>query len=304
MPPPRGSQGYDFSPIISHYVLLFTFVLAIIGWLTAFIGQAIATSSYTHRSVGPAWFGIFLQLFVVLGVLHTLATDAIAMHRLQISVFTAVALVFAVIAVDDTIYSPQSSLQATGAGWILLAIIIWALYFTSEEDSLQLHVLNMMGTGGLTPPSRHRRRTTIPNRSSTGGIGGGMGNNGYGTYGAGGLVMPTGTSPKGSAAKDVGGLGPTALSSNTPLMTGAGIGDTSMGSQGPTGPEQGEGEGEGDNEGYAYRAKALYAYTASADDPNEISFTKGEILEIMDNAGKWWQAKKADGQRGNYLQII
>lgn len=25
--------------------------------------------------------------------------------------------------------------------------------------------------------------------------------------------------------------------------------------------------------------------TASADDPNEISFTKGEILEIVDNAG-------------------
>jgi hypothetical protein len=31
MPPPRGSQGYDFSPIISHYVLLFTFVLAIVS---------------------------------------------------------------------------------------------------------------------------------------------------------------------------------------------------------------------------------------------------------------------------------
>jgi len=242
--------------------------------------------------------------------------------------------VFAVIAVDDTIYSSQSSLQATGAGWILLAIvdILWALYFTSEEDSLQLHVLNMMGTGGLTPPSRHRRRTTIPNRSSTGGVGGGMGNNGYGTYGAGGLGNPnvgslgmgsplggvgatnglraSGASPKGSATKDLGGLGPTGLSPNTPLMTGAGIGDTSLGSQGPTSAEQGEGEREGEreNEGYAYRAKALYAYTASADDPNEISFTKGEILEIVDNAGKWWQAKKADGQRGiapsNYLQII
>jgi hypothetical protein len=27
--------------------------------------------------------------------------------------------------------------------------------------------------------------------------------------------------------------------------------------------------------------------TASADDPNEISFSKGEILEIMDNAGQY-----------------
>jgi len=30
MPPPRGSQGYDFTPVVTHYVLLFTFVLAIV----------------------------------------------------------------------------------------------------------------------------------------------------------------------------------------------------------------------------------------------------------------------------------
>jgi hypothetical protein len=39
--------------------------------------------------------------------------------------------------------------------------------------------------------------------------------------------------------------------------------------------------------------------TASPDDPNEISFSKGEILEIVDKQGKWWQAKKADGSIGS-----
>lgn len=61
-------------------------------------------------------------------------------------------------------------------------------------------------------------------------------------------------------------------------------------------------------ESYSYKAKALYAYTASPDDPNEISFAKAEILDIVDKQGKWWQAKKADGTIGiapsNYLQII
>lgn len=38
--------------------------------------------------------------------------------------FAAVALVFAVIVVNDTIYHPvRSSVQATGAGWLLLAIV-------------------------------------------------------------------------------------------------------------------------------------------------------------------------------------
>ncbi|KAJ7510599.1 hypothetical protein B0H11DRAFT_1029894, partial [Mycena galericulata] len=61
-------------------------------------------------------------------------------------------------------------------------------------------------------------------------------------------------------------------------------------------------------ETYLYKAKALYAYTASADDPNQISFARGEILDIVDKQGKWWSAKKSDGTVGiapfNFLQII
>lgn len=48
--------------------------------------------------------------------------------------------------------------------------------------------------------------------------------------------------------------------------------------------------------------------SASPDDPNEISFTKGEILDILDNSGKWWQARKNDNTKGivpsNYLVLV
>ncbi|WFC98285.1 Transmembrane osmosensor [Malassezia yamatoensis] len=56
------------------------------------------------------------------------------------------------------------------------------------------------------------------------------------------------------------------------------------------------------------RAEALYSYKASEDDPTEISFNKGDILEIVDSSGKWWQAYRSNGELGivpsNYLQML
>lgn len=42
----------------------------------------------------------------------------------------------------------------------------------------------------------------------------------------------------------------------------------------------------------------LYIDTASADDPNELSFKKGEVLEVVERKGNWWQARKSDGTVG------
>ncbi len=100
------------------------------------------------------------------------------MHRFQIVAFGSVAIVFAVIGVNQSIFSGLSSLDAIAAGWLILAMvdILWVLYFTSEEDSLALYLFNSLGTGGLTPPSRRRRtRTTSMHNSATYGNGGGGG---------------------------------------------------------------------------------------------------------------------------------
>ena len=84
------------------------------------------------------------------------------MHRFQISVFGAVAIVFSVQGVNQGLFIPVASLNAMGVGWLLLAVvnILWVLYFTSEEDSLALYIFNMLGNGGLSSPSRRRRTRT------------------------------------------------------------------------------------------------------------------------------------------------
>lgn len=47
---------------------------------------------------------------------------------------------------------------------------------------------------------------------------------------------------------------------------------------------------------------------ANPDDPNELSFTKGEVLHVHERKGNWWQARQADGTVGmipsNYVSCL
>jgi SHO1 osmosensor len=220
------------------------------------------------------------------------------MHRFQISTFGAVAIVFAVTGVDQGIFSGVPALDAMAAGWLLLSIvnILWVLYFTSEEDSLALHIFNSMGTGGLSGPGRRRRgnRAQSVHNANNGyaanySPGGGIGNHdipydtkvgsGIGSGGLGGSPGGPGLRSQNSfgggshleapAARSVGGGGSTTnVNAGGPGSIGGGdnIGANSplMGSGaagvGAGGTTGGSASGDGPTtDSYAYKAKALYA---------------------------------------------
>jgi SHO1 osmosensor len=247
------------------------------------------TIAVGNAFVGTLWFAIFLQLFLIIGVVYTLATDSIAMHRFQISVFGAIAVVFAVNGVHQGIFTNIPSLNAMSAGWLILSMvdILWVLYFTSEEDSLALYVFNSLGTGGLTPPSRRRRTRTagsIHNMST---------NNGYATnYGSGGGIgshdmayggpkmgsgigsgLGIGSAPAARSQNSFGGAGSVEGANRSIGQAGSihnvasnpgsggpgsiGGGDTN----GPSSPLMGMGGGSDvpPPDAYSYKAKALYA---------------------------------------------
>ncbi|KAJ3324274.1 Transmembrane osmosensor [Boothiomyces sp. JEL0866] len=61
-----------------------------------------------------------------------------------------------------------------------------------------------------------------------------------------------------------------------------------------------------------FKAEAMYTYNANISDPNELSMKKGEILEVIDSKGKWWQVIKVESDGtfttgiapSNYLRRI
>jgi SHO1 osmosensor len=215
------------------------------------------------------------------------------MHRFQISVFGAIAIVFAVTGVNEGIFSGVASLDAMAAGWLILAIvdILWVLYFTSEEDSLTLHVFNSMGTGGLSPPRRRRTRNQSAGNNLASGngyannfaAGGGIGNDPYeaklgsgvgsGAFGGGAGIRSqnsfnAGSLDGGMMNRSMGGGTGAGSIHNSPAGGGAvsiGGADNNtpnsplmagVGAGGPGGVSSDPGQ---QSDTYSYKAKALYA---------------------------------------------
>ena len=81
------------------------------------------------------WFNIWIQLAIIIHLLCVvcvelncsssslaLATDQLAIHRFQLAIIGAIAVVFAVYGANF-IFSEQGSLIAVGVGWLLLAMV-------------------------------------------------------------------------------------------------------------------------------------------------------------------------------------
>ncbi|CCM04175.1 uncharacterized protein FIBRA_06337 [Fibroporia radiculosa] len=149
------SRQLDFAPILTNYVFSFTAILAVIGWFVAFVAQAISTRELGYSAVGVLWVAIFFQLFLAASVLYTLASDTTAIHRHLISVFGVVAIAFAVIGINNGIFSGHVWLGTMGAGWLINVVvdILWVLYFSSAENSFVRHAFDSMGTVDLPPTS-------------------------------------------------------------------------------------------------------------------------------------------------------
>jgi SHO1 osmosensor len=120
--------------------------------------------SVSHAPVRILWFGFVIQtiltVLVFLVILGSASYNAAYAYGTQISIFAALATAFAVLGVDQNIYSHHSAQQATGAGWLVVAIVdlTWIIFFTSPPQSPVFSIADSLGASEARDQEGHQNK--------------------------------------------------------------------------------------------------------------------------------------------------
>ncbi|KAL2754096.1 hypothetical protein ACRALDRAFT_1056387 [Sodiomyces alcalophilus JCM 7366] len=286
--PHYGRRGVSMGNVIGDPFALATTSIAMLAWTIAFISSIISAVQGPYPSY--AWWVLIYELILILGVFFVVASDTIQTYHAALSAYLAAGLAMLSVLINNIVYSSQGALQAASAGFILLAIVtfVWIFYFGSapsasprayidsfalQKDSGARHTMNYGGGRPETSTSVHPPQM-------------------YTSAQLNGFENP---SPVGGISQSQ------AHNSSNPT-------NLSAPSAAAVNKPAGQDQEVGPPTEYPYRAKAIYSYEANPDDANEISFSKHEILEVSDVSGRWWQARKENGETGiapsNYLILL
>lgn len=284
--------------ILGDPFALATISIAMLAWLISFIGSAISTADKGSKFPNYSWFTVAFMLCCIIGVFVVVASDTTQTYHVAIVGYLACGLVLTSSSVNSLIYTNDKAKEATAAGHILLSMvnIVWIFYFGSTPsavpraylDSFALHKDHRISGRGMSTYGNGRPDTSVssnvpPQMYTSAQLGGFETSSPVGQYGG----------ERNSTPKFGNNLPPISNnmnSGNNPSNDPNTVSEVVQPSE------------------YPYRAKAIYTYEANPDDANEISFAKHEELEVSDVSGRWWQARKANGDTGiapsNYLILL
>jgi len=287
--------SFSVGRIIGDPFALATISISILAWIIAFVSSII--SAVRGGFPNFAWWTLVFMFFCIAGVTVTVASDAERTYHVAIVGFLAAGLVFTTSSVNSLVYSPVAPFEAAAAGYILLSMIaiVWIFYYGSQPQASHRAFVDSYALHKEHPGSRSSRpisnnylgarpetqvNNTAPQMYTSAQLNGFETSSPVSGYPGG----PAGAQGRNSTAPQFG------MSNNTATPT----------HEEPQPQEQ--------SIEYPYRAKAIYSYEANPDDANEISFQKHDILEVSDVSGRWWQAKKPNGETGiapsNYLILL
>ncbi|KAL2137742.1 hypothetical protein VTI28DRAFT_8394 [Corynascus sepedonium] len=293
--PQYGRKRMSMGNIIGDPFALATLSIATLAWLISFVGSIVSHIQVPGQFPLYTYWALIFYFLAIMGIFVVVASDSTQTYHVAIVGYLGCGLVLSTVSVNGMIHKNHGALEAASAGFILLTMvtIVWIFYFGSAPSAVPRAYIDSFALAKeSTSTNRHTMTAGYGNRrpeTSTSVQPPQM----Y-TAQLNGLENPS----------PVGGMTSTMRNSNVPPAFSAPAAQKSAAPQSGSSPDA---EIVPPTE-YPYRAKAIYSYEANPEDANEISFSKHEILEVSDVSGRWWQARKENGETGiapsNYLILL
>lgn len=298
-----------------------TISYGVISWIVALAGAAASNQSKFPRF---SWWGIVYQILIIVVVFFLYLNNNIELYKFTLVGLVSVAFVYTTNTINQVIYNSNSSGNlACAAGCILLSILnlIWILYFGGHPesptnqfiDSFSLkshnhnhgHISSSRGANRLEETEEEDEEyrkyvNPVMPRSQTNAQF--EGNN---------VRQSQLTTNKYMSSSQLNGLENFSSSDVRQSRQSRDLTNNNNNVTASNPVKNGVFSDQASNHvgiTFRYKAKALYSYDANPDDINEISFIKDEVLEVDDIDGKWWQARRSNGQVGicpsNYVKLL
>lgn len=323
---------------------LSTISIAFIAWVIT-LGGAAASETDNETFPRFTWWGIAFQFVIIMALTLFYTFDLIDYYRTFLIGSISICFVYNTNSTTILVYSSGSRKAAASAGVILLSIVnfIWLLYYGGDNASPINRWVDGYSLKGIKPsPLEHsrlraRRRSSrmVTNNMNNGMMHGNTMNNNNGRFAHTTSYQNNRNSTSDGYTPQHNYMSSNALSGFENTEPGytpnleymnhndqigidatnnhnreSGMRDTFMSTTNvdtmltdTMGLYSEFGE-----ENFIYSAKALYSYKADANDQYEISFDQGELLRVTDIEGRWWKARRANGDTGiipsNYVELI
>ena len=339
-------HSLDIRNLFGDPFAISTISIAIISWVIAIVGS-IAAASTNETFPRFTWWGIAYQFLLLIILILLYSFDTVDYYKSFLTGAFAVAFVYNTNSATNLVYATGSKKAAAAAGVILLSVInlIWIFYYGGDNASPTNRWIDSFSLKGIKPSAyentliRTRRRTSRnlnnnnmnTNRQmsdrfmpTSPGFNNNNSNVQHENY-----MSSHALAGFENADPSISQMNPshtntnntniemdTHLSDQPVLSTGSNnntentfLSVTSNGSVSDStmGDTLGLYSDIGDDN-FKYTARTLYSYQADDEDQYEISFDQGEILKVSDIEGRWWKARRANGETGiipsNYVQLI
>lgn len=295
-------MGFRISNFLGDPFAISTVSFGVISWIIAIAGAGSSTQSAFPRFT---WWGLVYQILLIVMVFLLYLNNTIELYKFTLVGLFSIGFLYTSNSVNNLIYESSSGNLCCAAGCILLSMLnfLWIVYFGGHPESPSNQFIDSFAIksnyshGQLRSEKNDDHEFAVPRSASQG------------------FQMNDSrqlqTTNNKSAYMSLSQLNGLENFSHTNLGdAGTAANPTSM----PNTVYNTNGTNTADSNfavpvsTFRYKARALYSYDASPDDINEISFVKDEILDVDDIDGKWWQARRANGQVGicpsNYVKLL